>query len=258
MIIGRGNGMYDRFEKAFQRRLDSSDAWYKAQTEVLHSMSKKDKFLLFGMLVLTIVVCGVLFCLGGLTEKPPPLPKTDYPDSILTAEYKWPDGARIDNIAGIDGYAVAYSEKGYFAVFQNGMPHHMLYANGSENGVAENRIYSVNGNLVHLYDAEGNRTMTVDAVSFRSLKKHTGGEAEVDSYVYRITNAYGAYSVVVETNGKSEVLLTQRGYIKDILFGAGTVCFLLGWIHSAFRFYQYIKKIRTVLDRGPADSSSDR
>lgn len=250
--------MYDRFEKAFQRRLDSSDAWSKAQTEVLHNMSKKEKFLLFGTLVLTIVVSGVLLFLGGLTEKPSPLPKTDYPDSILAAEYKWPDGAAIDDIAGIDGYAVAYSEKGYFAVFQNGALHHMLYASGSESGVAENRIYSVYGNSVHLYDAEGSRTMTVDVAAFRSMKKHTGGEAEVGSYVYRITNAYGAHSVVAETNGQSEVLLTQRGYIKDILFGTSTVFFLLGFIHSAFRFYQYYKKVQSVLARGPADSASDR
>ncbi len=222
--------MSNCFERAFQRRLDSADSWTKAQAKALRAVPTKKKLLMIGIPLLFMVLSGVFLVLAHRTETLSSRPKTGFPDSILSGSYDWPDGADLDGIAEIDGYAVVYSDKSCFAVFRDGVLHHMLDAHGHTCGIADDRIFLIYNGTAYLYDAEGKLVQTADASAFRNTPKYNRSEAVVSSYTYRIRRTFSRNTVVVESDGEETTLLIQRRFIRTLYCTAACICFMVAFI----------------------------
>lgn len=244
--------MSNRVERAFQRQLDSADSWSQAQTKAFRTIPIAKKLPMIGVPVICMIVTVVLFFLGARTERLSSYLKTSFPDSILSEPYDWPDGADLDGIAEIDGYAVAYSEKGFFAVFRDSVLHHMLYTNGRTCGIAEDRIFIGYGGKAYLYDAEGMRVQTADLSVLRNAEKYTGREAVVSPYTYRIDRTIFRNTIVAEADGEETTLLTQRRFIRMIFYAAAVVFFVLTVVFGLIGIIKFSNASVTELKREQA------
>ena len=172
-------------------------------------------------------------------------PQTDFPDSILTEEYEWPKSAKIAGIANADGYAIAYSDDGYFAAFRNGSLHHMMYAGDHKCGIYRNNIFTVRKGTVYLYNAEGKLEKMPNASVLNDRLIHKGDQATISPYVYRIERVRGCDRIIAEKDGTTVELLT-REYVNPIGYViAAIICFLT--CSSVFAIIM-IKSIPDVID----------
>lgn len=244
--------MSNRFERAFQRQLDSADSWSRAQTKAIRTIPTAKKILMIGIPVICMIVTVVLFFLGARTERLSSYLKTSFPDSIFSEPYDWPDGADLDGIAEIDGYAVAYSEKGFFAVFRDGVLHHMLYTNGRTCGIAEDRIFIGYGGKAYLYDAEGILVQTADLSVLRNAEKYTGRKAVVSPYTYRIDRTFFRNTVVAEADGEETTLLTQRRFMKIVYYAIACIFFMIAFIFGLIGLIKLNEASVTELKREQA------
>lgn len=231
-----------------QRFWDYAIERRQASSKWLRTRPKKVKVLLIGLLVLLFAGTMAFAITANRLSARTSHPRTDFPDSILTENDTWPNNVKVGGVANVDGYAVVYSADGYFAVYRDGVLHHILYADGRQSGIYQRRIFTEYSDSVYFYDAEGRlEKKTFPSVLNQQMIIHKD-QVSISPYVYRVIHERGLDRVIVEKDGHMTELIVCR-YINPVGFViAAIVCFLLfGVAFFTIFLFKALPDIRDVM-----------
>ena len=221
--------LFDYWKDSFHARmkfLRSLTVWGLLSVFVLTPLS------LFGTIAFSLLAAKPAYSEVSLPKQ--------YPESIRIDAFAWPTAVKLEGVAAVEDYAVAYTGQGFFAVFQDGALHHMLFAPSEQSGISGDRIFVVYDNCLYLYDAEGNRMETLSPDALPSLPICSSTQTTVGRYEYRMVRKAGVHTVIAEAGGESQTLLSHRYFNPVIHTVSAVIC---GAVFAACLIFTIVKAL---------------